>query len=201
MENNLLIKIIYNGKKYFLDTFESVLKQTYLFWEWIIVDDCSNDETFDFVKDKISGDKRIVLLKTKNNCGAAAARNIGIENASGRFIAFLDADDLWKPNKLETQVKYMLENECAFSYSNYDLLKTNGSIVELESKFNEIDYKTLLKTNDIGCLTVMYDTEKIGKVYMPIDAPKKKEYTIPQEIKIEIVRGNACHDSTILRDV
>lgn len=179
MVEEFLVSIItpaFNCSKTILETFDSIKRQSYSRWEWIIVEDHSTDDTFELLKKLANEDDRIVLLRTNKNSGTAMARNIGIDNAKGRFIAFLDADDLWKPNKLKNQINFMIDNNISFTYSNYDVLLPNGEIVEFVPKRNYADYKSLLKRNDIGCLTVVYDSSKVKKVYMPLDAQKREDY-------------------------
>lgn len=174
-----LVSIItpaYNCSKTILETFESIKKQSYSNWEWIVIEDHSSDDTFVMLSKLAKENPRITLLRTPQNSGTAIARNIGIDNAKGRFIAFLDADDLWKQDKLEKQIKFMLENDVAFTYSNYDVLSEDGTTSSFKPKRQYADYKSLLKRNDIGCLTVLYDLEKVGKAYMPLDAQKREDY-------------------------
>ena len=104
-----VITPMYNCEKFISETIESVLNQTYTNWEMIIIDDCSTDKSKQIAKQYIERDKRIRLIELKENSGAAVARNKGIEVSSGRFIAFLDGDDLWEPNKLEKQIQFMTE--------------------------------------------------------------------------------------------
>ena len=167
---------MYNSEKTIGDTINSVLSQTYTNWEMIIIDDCSSDKSYEIVKEFSSKDKRIVLLQTNVNSGTAVTRNVGIKYANGKYISFLDSDDLWKNNKLEVQVGFMKKNNCLFSYSNYLVEYPNGNIKSFRPKKNHTDYKHLLKKNDIGCLTAMYDAEKLSKIFMPLDAYKREEY-------------------------
>ena len=113
-----VITPMYNCEKFISETIESVLNQTYTNWEMIIIDDCSTDKSKQIVKQYIERDKRIRLIALNENSGAAVARNKGIEVSSGRFIAFLDGDDLWEPNKLEKQIQFMTEKNIGFSFSN-----------------------------------------------------------------------------------
>lgn len=172
-----IITAAYNCSDTILETYNSIKKQTFFDWEWIVVEDHSTDDTFAVLKNLSSNDNRIILLQTPTNSGAAKARNLGISKASGRFIAFLDSDDMWKHDKLEKQLKFMLENNYAITYSNYDVLSPDGTVKPFIPKSNSTNYKQLLKKCDIGCLTVMYDTEKLSKVFMPIDTPKREDYT------------------------
>ena len=177
--NNELVSIItpmYNSEKTVAETINSVLSQTYKNWEMIIVDDCSTDKSFEIVENIVKNHKNIVLLKTDHNSGTAVARNLAIEKAKGKYIAFLDSDDIWANNKLEVQVAYMKEHDWVFSYSNYLVEYSEGKTQLFNPKKSFTNYKQLLRRNDIGCLTAMYDAEKLGKVFMPLDALKREEY-------------------------
>lgn len=179
MKEMPLVSIItpaYNCSKTILETFKSIENQSYSNWEWIVIEDHSSDNTFELVNNLAAANKKIVLLRTPKNSGTATARNLGIDKAKGRFVSFLDADDLWKPNKLQIQIAFMVKNNVSFSYSNYDVLTEDDKIISFVPKKNFADYKTLLKRNDIGCLTVAYDTLKVGKAYMPLDAQKREDY-------------------------
>ena len=174
-----LVSIItpsYNSKSFFKETFDSVISQTFNNWEWIIVDDCSIDDSLDFIKKMCSSDERIKVFSTNQNSGAAVTRNVGISKASGRYICFLDSDDLWKEDKLEKQLEYIQNNEVVFCYTDYDVRFLNGKTKKFSPKSESINYKKLLKKCDIGCLTVMYDSLKLGKVYMNTNAPKREDY-------------------------
>lgn len=166
----------YKSERFISQTIDSVLSQTYQNWEMIIVDDVSPDDSNIIIEEYCKKDNRIKLIKLEKNSGPAVARNRAIEEAKGRYIAFLDADDLWKPNKLEMQIKFMEEKDCALSYSTYETMSEEGV---LQNKYINpplrISYKDLLKSNYIGCLTAMYDTQKVGKVYMPL-IKKRQDY-------------------------
>ena len=158
-----IVTPVYNAEQFICETIKSVLNQTYENWELILVNDCSKDDSKKAVKPFLK-DKRIHWVDLKKNSGAAASRNNGIELAKGRFIAFLDADDLWKKNKLEKQVKFMLEKDCEFSYTSYEFAnengKPNGKKVLVPQR---ICYKQALKNTTIFTSTVMFDTEKLSK--------------------------------------
>jgi teichuronic acid biosynthesis glycosyltransferase TuaG len=166
-----LISIVtptYNSSCYIKDTIESVQSQTCTNWEMIIVDDCSYDETIFIVKKEIEKDPRISLHQLERNSGAAVTRNVAITQASGKYIAFLDSDDLWHPKKLEKQLEFMKKNEYAFSFTSYRIMKEDGNLTEkVIHAPKQITYKQLLKNTIIGCLTVMIDIEKTGKMQMP----------------------------------
>lgn len=158
----------YNSEAYIQQTIESVKNQKYQNWEMIIVDDCSKDNTVEIVKNEAEKDERIRLIQLQKNSGAAVARNTAIRNAKGKYIAFLDSDDLWYPEKLEKQVTFMQEKDIAFSFTSYRIINEDGTetdkIIQVPK---EIDYKGLLKNTIIGCLTVMLDVSKLGLVQMP----------------------------------
>lgn len=157
----------YNAAKFIKSTIDSVKSQTYPHWELILVDDCSADPTVDIISAELK-DPRIQLIKLSENGGAAVARNTGIALAKGRYIAFLDSDDLWLPQKLEKQVRFMQEKNIAFSFSEYGVIREDGSDTRSVVKIpSQIDYRGLLKNTIIGCLTVMLDTEKLGVIQMP----------------------------------
>jgi len=176
-----LVSIItanYNAQKFIANTIKSVLAQTYQNWEMIIVDDCSRDDSISIIKEYMKLDERIKLIELKQNFGAAIARNRAIEIANGRFIAFLDSDDLWKSDKLEKQINFMLENKYSFTYTNYNLIDEDS--IEYGKTFEApkyVSYNNLLKTCSIGCLTAIYDTQYLGKVYMPVIS-KRQDYAL-----------------------
>ena len=171
METNHLVSIItatYNSELFIEDTIQSVLYQTYKKWELIIIDDASNDSTIEIVLNYCEKYNNIKLLKNKVNQGAAVTRNKGIEAAIGNFIAFLDADDLWKPNKLEKQLKFMLDHKTNVSFSSYCLMdETGNSLGKIVEALPELSYKKFLKCNYIGNLTGMYNAKALGKIYSP----------------------------------
>ncbi|NML35827.1 glycosyltransferase family 2 protein [Chitinophaga sp. G-6-1-13] len=165
---NFLVSIItpaYNVEDFIKETIESVINQTYKNWELIIVDDCSKDETFSVAQQMAETDARIKPVKAPLNGGAAAARNLGTTLANGEYIAFLDSDDLWHQEKLEIQLKEMVNKNAVFSYSAYHVVSESGEYLRDVKVPDFVDYKTLLKGCDIGCLTAMYDVQKLGKQY------------------------------------
>ena len=159
---------VHNAEIFIKETINSVLAQTYQDFELLLVDDKSTDESVDIIKS--IKDKRIKLIELKDNSGAATARNTGIEEARGRYICFLDADDLWKENKLEKQLTFMKEKDCAFSFTSYEFAdengKPNGKVVHVPETIN---YKQALKNTTIWTSTVMFDMNKLTKkqIYMP----------------------------------
>lgn len=166
-----LVSIItpaYNAEKYILDTINSVKSQEYKNWEMIIVDDASTDRTTQLVSSEIEKDNRIRLIKLEKNKGVANARNVAITNSNGRFISFLDSDDLWDKNKLELQIVFMLENDIGFSYTNYSIFDDrNNKVIGKMKSPRELTFSRLLLNNPIGCLTVMIDRNKVEKIQFP----------------------------------
>ena len=117
----------YNAAKFIAASIQSVIDQTYRNWELLITDDCSKDDTVKIVEKFIVEDNRIKLFSTGKNSGPACARNKSLKNATGKYIAFLDSDDIWVSNKLETQIKFMIEKNIAFSFSSYSVIKEDGT--------------------------------------------------------------------------
>lgn len=165
-----LVSIItpaYNTERYLKDTIESVIKQDYDNWELIIIDDCSKDNSKSIAERYMQVDKRIRLISLEKNSGVAFARNTGIKAARGRYIAFLDSDDLWYPDKLSSQIKYMQDNNYYFTFTGYEWIDKDGTKLNKVIKVpTEVDYRRLLKGNPIGCLTVIIDRNKINKLEM-----------------------------------
>lgn len=167
----------YNAAGLVRATIDSVFSQTFPDWEMIIVDDHSTDNTFDILTSYVEKDSRIrPILQKQGIKGPAEARNLAIENAQGRFIAFLDSDDLWHPQKLEKQIGFMEAEQEAFTYTRYYKIDQSSKIIgAFEDIPERLTYKDLLKTCPIGCLTAVYDTACFGKVYMP-DIPRGQDY-------------------------
>lgn len=168
--SNICVSIItpcYNASAYISQAVQSVLTQTYLDWELLVIDDCSTDNSAAIIKEYAVKDNRIKYLKTDAPSGSPTLpRNIGIEHAQGRFIAFLDSDDAWLPDKLEKQLRLFEEERTAIVFSDYEKMSENGERNGRVIKAPRIvTYRQLLKGNVIGNLTGMYDTEKVGKVY------------------------------------
>ncbi|WP_407926414.1 glycosyltransferase family 2 protein [Aquibacillus kalidii] len=159
----------YNSARFIGETIKSVLNQSYSNWEMIIVDDCSSDDTVKIVEKYSKKDGRIHLIKLENNSGAAVARNTAISKAKGRYIAFLDSDDIWKPNKLSEQIKFMQTNDYAFTFTSYEIMDVAGNFTSKSvHAVKEVDYTHLLKSpGAIGCLTVILDRDKIKDCKMP----------------------------------
>lgn len=159
----------YNAEDYISETIQSVQAQTYQDWEMIIVDDCSTDYTSVVVSDYIKTDSRIRLIKAPKNGGVARARNMGLEHAKGDYIAFVDSDDLWRPDKLEKQLAFMQAKGCVISYTDFQKFNTfDGSLGKVIHCPKRMRAKDILKNTAIGCLTVMVDKKKAGEFRMPL---------------------------------
>ena len=168
-----IITAAYNCRKFFKETFDSVLSQTYASWEWIIVEDHSTDDSFSYIESLVKGDSRITLIRTERNSGTAVARNLGLNLAKGQYIDFLDADDFLDKDYLEKQVAFMKDNGPLIT-SGYRRL-TEHSCTDFIAK-KDITYKALLKSNSISCLATMYDKNQIGDVRFPEDMDKNEDY-------------------------
>ena len=154
---------VFNSEKFIIETIQSVKKQTYQNWELLLVNDCSTDKSEQIIR-KYEEDKRIRLINLKANSGAAIARNTGINNAKGKYIAFLDADDLWNKEKLEKQIKFMEENNYDFTFTGYEFADENGNnLGKVVNVPKQINYKQALKNTTIFTSTVIFNVEKLGK--------------------------------------
>lgn len=159
-----IITPVYNCEKLIEETIKCVINQTYASWELLLVDDCTLDKSADIIKQYAKKDKRIKYFKLDKNSGAAIARNKALEESNGRFIAYLDADDLWKSEKLEKQVNFMLKNNYAFTCTDYEKIMEDGTslnkIVKIPKK---VDYNLFLRNTIIQTVGVMVDTKITGK--------------------------------------
>lgn len=166
-----LISIItptYNCGKFIGRTIESVLQQNYRNWEMIIVDDCSTDDTEEIVNKYKKKDNRIKYYKLKVNSGAAVARTEAMKLAKGLYMAFLDSDDIWYPDKLRTQLAYMKDNNVAFSCTDYEQIDEEDRLIGKTVKSPQrINYNRLLLDCPVGNSTVMYSVEQMGKFEVP----------------------------------
>lgn len=167
-----IIVPVYNAGKYIEETIHMVEKQTYREWELILVDDCSVDNSREVIKKYMSAKKKenIRLIEKEANQGAAMARNTGMDAAKGRYIAFLDADDIWMADKLEKELAFMEEKQAAFVCTSYEFgdekARGTGKIVHVPKT---LTYKKALSRTVIFTTTVMLDTSKTGRelIHMP----------------------------------
>ena len=173
-----IVTPVHNSEKYLTNTIASVKSQTYANWEHILVDDCSTDESAEIIKKHIAQDRRIQYHRLPKNSGAGIARNKAIELAQGDYIAFLDSDDLWRPEKLFKQLTFMQANDYKFSFTSYELMSETGEPLSKKVIAKEqVTYDSALYKNPIGCLTVMYDVSFFGKQYMPA-IRKRQDYAL-----------------------
>jgi len=158
----------YNCGKFIGETIESALKQSYKNWEMIIVDDCSTDDTKKVVSKYSCLDKRIKYHLLEKNSGAAVARTRAMELASGKYIAFLDSDDLWNGDKLERQLTFMKKNDHAFTCTAYEQIDEDGMLLNkiIKTKM-KTDYNGVLLSCPVGNSSVLYNVEKLGKFIVP----------------------------------
>lgn len=167
-----LVSIItptFNSAKYITETIQSVLNQTHENWEMILIDDCSSDNTVDLIKEFITNDNRIQLHQLDSNSGPAVARNKGIENVKGKYMTFLDADDIWFDDFLECSIKSIQTTGIHFVFSSYK--RSDESLNFIYSDFivpQKVTYTDILKSNSISCLTAFLDIQTLGKKTMPL---------------------------------
>lgn len=166
-----LVSIItpnYNCGKFIALTIESVLAQTYTNWEMIIQDDCSTDNSYEIACRYAKADSRIKVFRNDKNSGAALTRNYAIEASQGEYVAFLDSDDIWFPEKLEKQIDFMQKNNCDFVFSEYEQIGEDNRGLGVRCRvISHLSYVKMLFHTWTGCLTVMYDQQKLGKFYAP----------------------------------
>lgn len=207
-----LVSIIiptFDSEKYISDTIASVQKQTYQNWEMILVDDCSTDATQDIILAFLKTDKRIQFHPLEKNSGTGVARNFGVSKASGRYISFLDADDLWKPEKLEKQIDFLTENELPFTFSFYDCIDEQGKSLQkrVEAPKN-LSCRQLFFCNYVGNLTGIYDVEYFGKIaispirkrqdwmhWLTILKKIKTAKAVPESLALYRIRDNSLSTS------
>ena len=173
-----IIVPVYNAENYIEETIASVRGQTYREWELLLVDDCSGDNTRERIEGcrKMPGGERIRLIGQPSNQGAAKARNRGLQEARGRYIAFLDADDLWEPGKLERELDFAREREAAFVFTGYEFAdekgRGTGKVVHVPERMN---YRQALGNTTIFTSTVLFDTARIKKELLEMPVIKSED--------------------------
>ena len=171
-----IIMPVYNCQDYLKETIASVKNQTFKNWELIIVDDCSTDKSIEIIKEETKDImEKTKIIRMSENQGAAVARNIALENAGGRYIAYLDSDDIWKKEKLEKQLEFLTKNEYGFTYTSYTYLRKNNVTKDIRIIPLKLDYKKALKNTAILTSTVMIDTNKIDKELLEMPNIKRGE--------------------------
>ena len=173
-----LVSIItpnYNCGKFIALTIESVLAQTYTNWEMIIQDDCSTDESYEIACNYAKADPRIKVFRNDKNSGAALTRNYAIDVSRGAYVAFLDSDDIWFPEKLEKQIDFMQKNNCDFVFSEYEQIGEDNKALGVKCRvISHLSYVKMLFHTWTGCLTVVYEQQKFGKIHAP-DIPNNND--------------------------
>jgi len=171
-----IITPVYNSSKFLQETIDSVLSQTFQDWEWLVTDDCSQDNSVEILNNQ--NDSRIKVFKTEKNGGAGHARNISLQNATGRFITFLDADDFWEQEFLEEMVSFMKKEKAELAYSNYARCDENLTPkIEDFKADKEVSFNNLLKTCRLSLLSSMYDSQRVGKEYFP-EGSKREDHVM-----------------------
>ena len=192
----------YNTASYIADSINSVIAQTYPYWELIIIDDCSTDRSEEIISS--FHDERIVFLKNPKNSGAAVARNYGLREAKGRYIAFLDSDDIWAPDKLEKQLAFMRQNGYDFIYTDYRICLNGVWENVIHTAPNKVDRRVIGRYCYFSTCTVMYDAEKVGLIQIA-DLKKNNDYAmwIAALSKVDAYRLPEClayyikHDGSV----
>lgn len=178
--NDLISVIVpvYNAEKYIGETIDCVRAQTYAKWELLLVEDCSSDNTAAAIRQYMerTDDPRIRLISQPSNMGAARARNRGLQEANGRYVSYLDADDLWMPEKLEKELKFMMEKGASFAFTGYEFADENGiGLGKVVHVPETLTYKQALSNTTIFTTTVMFDTEKLSKEQLEMPVIKSED--------------------------
>ena len=183
---------LYNSEHLIKETLASVLSQTYQNIEVLVVDDCSTDSSYAIVEELAKKDNRIKLFKNEVNSGAAVSRNVGLKNSTGRYIAYVDADDLWKEDKLEKQIKFLKENKIGFSCCGYNVINENGVDQNKEIFMpNKVTYKKFLRNTILQTVGIIVDTNIVDKslLVMPLVRRGQDAATWAQILK----KGHICY--------
>ncbi|WP_372872331.1 glycosyltransferase family 2 protein [Shewanella sp.] len=167
-----IITATYNSSDFILNTYQSISRQTYSNWEWLVTDDCSDDNTFDLLCDIMSNDSRVRVFRNLSNSGAAVSRNKSLDNASGSYIAFVDSDDIWLPTKLSEQLAFMQDNNEVFTFTGYSLINRASQDLNITvdtTNKGRFSYKDMLaKKATLGCSTVMLASSLVVSKRMPL---------------------------------
>ena len=167
----------FNAGKFLADSIESILGQTYKELELLITDDGSSDAlTLQILQEYERKDSRVKVEYLQGNHGPAYARNLSIGRAEGRYIAFCDSDDRWMPEKLERQIRFMVEKDCALSYSSYIVCDDTNEEIGITIAPKRLSFNMLKRDNKVGCLTAIYDVEKLGKKYYMPQLRKRQDW-------------------------
>ena len=186
----------YKKISFFKKTFNSILRQNYKFLEIIIIYDDPNKSELPILKKIIQRNKKVKLIVNKKNIGAGLSRNKGIKKASGKYIAFLDCDDIWKKNKLKNQILFMQKKNIQLSYTSYEIIDEFGKKINKFIEAKDLNYENLLKSCDIGLSTVVVDRALISKFKFP-NMKTKEDYVVwlkisKKNIKLKGINKNLC---------
>lgn len=208
-----IITPVYNCEKIIEETIDSVQGQTYKNWEMILVDDCSIDKSGEIITQIAKSDSRIKYFRLNENSGAAVARNYALKQSNGRFVAYLDADDLWDKHKLEHQVKFMIENKYAFSCTDYEKINEAGNSLKKIVKIpKKVDYNLFLRNTIIQTVGVMIDTNLTGKELLVMPNIRRRQdaatwcqllksgfdcYEVPEKLSYYRVMSNSLSSNKI----
>lgn len=163
MKKVSIVTPCFNCQDFLEETYKTVLEQTYPHWEWLLVDDCSTDGTYALLQDFAKRDERIKCFKNAQNAGAAVTRNVGLENASGDYIAFLDSDDIWRANKLEKQITHAQQADADFSYHNYETVDASGVKLKELNLASSYTAPDLLKFNPFATSSILVKREVVER--------------------------------------
>lgn len=191
---------VYNVKPYIEATIQSVLNQTYTNWELLLVENASQDGTVEVVQAFLEAhpDERIKFYNIPENIGAAAARNFGVEKSNGRFVTYLDSDDLWQPEKLAKQIDFMLAKDAAFSFTGYEFATADGvGTGKVVTVPETICYKEALKNTTIFTSTVMFDTSKLSKEEIRMPLVKSEDTALWWRILRKGVTGYGLNENLV----
>ncbi|BES66479.1 hypothetical protein SANA_29180 [Gottschalkiaceae bacterium SANA] len=187
----------YNASRFINEAIASVVEQSEKNWELIIVNDASTDATSEMVEEWMKREPRIHHIDMEENQGSAAARNRGLEQAKGRYLAFLDADDLWHPEKLRRQIAFMEETGSVVSFTEYDRVDEYGEVLQkAESLPDAVTHEMMLKRNWMGCLTVVVDKTAFERVWFP-SLRKRQDYALWLQLMREVKQPALCLHQTL----
>jgi teichuronic acid biosynthesis glycosyltransferase TuaG len=172
-----IIMPVHNGAQFVAEAIASVRAQTRGDWELLVVDDCSSDETALIAGQHAAQDARVRMLRTAANVGSSAARNLGLAHRGGRYVAFLDADDLWLPEKLEKQLEFMWRCNASFSFTAYRKFGPDGAGGVIHAR-DSTSWRDMLKGNRVGCSTVVLDTHAHPRIAFPIGLGRQEDYAL-----------------------
>lgn len=195
-----IIMPTYNAASFISKAIESVLLQTYKNLELIIIDDASQDDTVSLIEEYKKNDKRIKLLRNSSNSGSGYSRNRGIEAAEGRYISFIDSDDIWQPEKLRIQIEFMQEKSSPFSFTAYDVFR-KGKYLRTVAVAEHTDCDRLLEGRHIGCSTVIYDTHATGKQFMIEKRHIREDLALWLNILQKVGRGHGIQESLTIYNI